>query len=203
MNQSTDRIKVVLEVGKVRTFAISPDWPGWCRSARNEEQALQALIDYGSRYAHVLQQTSLACQSPSSVSELHVVERLSGNTTTDFGAPDSILSTDALRIEMEEMQRMQTILEACWTAFNDVRTRAAGKELRTGPRGGGRALQKIIEHVIDVEVVYLAKLGGNINTNSTDDLDQKSASLHQAILTTLESAIHGEIPERGPRGGLR
>jgi hypothetical protein len=34
---------VYLEVGEKKTFACSVDWPGWCRSGRDEDAALQAL----------------------------------------------------------------------------------------------------------------------------------------------------------------
>lgn len=31
---------VYLEAGTKRVFACAADWPGWCRSGRDEEQAL-------------------------------------------------------------------------------------------------------------------------------------------------------------------
>jgi hypothetical protein len=43
------RFDVYLEVGAKRVFACSVDWPGWCRSGRDEATALQVLLDYGSR----------------------------------------------------------------------------------------------------------------------------------------------------------
>ncbi len=35
---------VYLEVGPRRIFAGAIDWPGWCRSGRDEETALEALV---------------------------------------------------------------------------------------------------------------------------------------------------------------
>ena len=32
-----------LEVGKKRVFACALDWPGWCRSGRDERLAIEAL----------------------------------------------------------------------------------------------------------------------------------------------------------------
>ena len=51
-----NHIDVYLEIGPKRTFAGAIDWPGWCRSGRQdaEQSALQALLDYGPRYAAVL-----------------------------------------------------------------------------------------------------------------------------------------------------
>ena len=42
---------VYLEVGTKRVFACAVDWPGWCRSGRGEENALEALATAASRYA--------------------------------------------------------------------------------------------------------------------------------------------------------
>jgi hypothetical protein len=32
---------VYLEVGKTKTFACSVEWPGWCRSGKGEDAALE------------------------------------------------------------------------------------------------------------------------------------------------------------------
>jgi hypothetical protein len=93
------------------------DWPGWCRSGRDESSALQTLVDFGSRYARVLSGTHLKFQPPSAISDLFIVERLPGNTTTDFGAPALALPSDTLPVESNELQRMLKILEAGWRAF--------------------------------------------------------------------------------------
>ena len=197
------QVDVYLEVGQVRTFAVAVDWPGWCRSGRDEASALQALIDYGPRYALVLSDTQLKFRAPSATSALLIVERLPGSATTDFGAPALSLSTDTRPIDTAELQRMQTVLEAGWKTFDHTVQSAEGKVLRKGPRGGGRDLLKIVEHVRGAEIAYLSALGGKIKPASEGEPDQTMAALRQAILTTLTLAARGEVPERGPRGGMR
>ena len=44
-------VAAYLEVGSRRVFAGAIEWPGWCRSGRDEETALRALVAYGPRYA--------------------------------------------------------------------------------------------------------------------------------------------------------
>ena len=44
-------LRVYLERGDKRTFAGALDWPGWSRSGRDDEQALEALLAYAPRYA--------------------------------------------------------------------------------------------------------------------------------------------------------
>src|SRR5512145_1085578 len=96
-------IDVYLEIGKKRTFAGALDWPGWCRSGRDEEAALQALLEYGPRYARLLRPSKLGLQPPTAVSSFVVVERLKGNATTDFGAPALAPSRDADPISSKEL----------------------------------------------------------------------------------------------------
>jgi len=44
-------VPVDLEVGNTRVFACALDWPGWCRRAKTDEEALEALASYAPRYA--------------------------------------------------------------------------------------------------------------------------------------------------------
>jgi hypothetical protein len=134
---------------------------------------------------------------------LVVVEHLKGNATTDFGAPNLAWSDDKRPISQPEMKRFQKILQACWTGLDEAVQAATGKSLRKGPRGGGRDLTKIVEHVYDVDVAYLKSLGGKLKPRVKADLSQNLAQVRQEILTTLLAAERGEIPEHGPRGGIR
>src|ERR671924_2001696 len=154
-----NEIKVYLEIGKKRTFAGAIDWPGWCRIGRDEESALQALVDYGPRYARVLRRARLGFRAPADASVFAVVERLEGNTTTDFGAPDVAPSRDTRPVDDVELRRFQTLLKACWRAFDAAVRAASGKELRKGPRGGGRDLDAIVLHVIEADGAYLSQIG--------------------------------------------
>ena len=192
-----DRINVYLEVGERRTFAAALDWPGWCRVGRDEAAALRALLDYGPRYARILRRTRLGFQAPRDLSALVIVERLKGNATTDFGAPDLPPAGDEQPLDDSELRRLQTLLKACWRAFDATVEKAEGEVLRAGPRGGGRALDKIVQHVSGAEVSYLSALGGKVAQS------EPPAGVRQAILKTLEASAHGEIAAYGPRGGKR
>ncbi len=203
MARSSDRIDVYLEIGKKRVFAGATDWPGWCRSGRDEAAALQALLDYGPRYARVLRGARLGFRAPADVSELAVVERLAGNATTDFGAPDIAPSVDAKPVDEAELRRFQTLLNACWRAFAASAKAARGKALSKGPRGGGRDLAGITGHVLGAEAGYLASLGGKLKLEEDADLSESLAQARQAVLATLALSARGQVPARGPRGGAR
>ncbi|GAB4458324.1 MAG: hypothetical protein Kow00120_26890 [Anaerolineae bacterium] len=203
MAQNATPIEVYLEIGKARTFAVALDWPGWCRSERDEASALQALYDYGPRYARALQPTQLGFRPPSEPSALVVVERLTGDATTDFGAPSLILSRDTAPVDSTELQRWRAVLQACWQAFDAAVQAATGQNLKKGPRGGGRELAKIVQHVRDVDAAYLRSLGGKVKLSDADEPGEAFARVREAILTTLDAAARGEVPARGPRGGAR
>jgi hypothetical protein len=66
-------IPVYLEAGAKKVFACSIDFPGWCRSGKDEEAALEALADYAPRYAEV---AKLAKAAFPAKAEVEVTERV-------------------------------------------------------------------------------------------------------------------------------
>ena len=186
-------ITVYLEIGARRTFAGAVEWPGWARAGTSEAEALGALLEYGRRYAAVLEGTRLGFVAPKQLSNLTVVERLKGTATTDFGAPGVAPSADHERsVSADELARFEKILRAGWRAFDAAAEAARGKRLATGPRGGGRALAAIVDHVVEAEAGYLGAVGWKAPKDSRD-----------AVLAALHASARGEIPEKGPRGGQR
>src|SRR6187431_444975 len=108
------KIPTYLEIGAKRAFAGAVEWPGWCRSGRDEAAALEALQNSARRCAKVLRGTRLGFETPKDASALRVVERLHGDATTDFGAPSIAPKADARRIDDAELSRLSSILKACW-----------------------------------------------------------------------------------------
>ena len=64
------RIPVYLEVTRKRTFAGAVAWPGWCRSGKTPEDALEALVAYADRYAAVISRSRLGFERPGGVDDL-------------------------------------------------------------------------------------------------------------------------------------
>ncbi|MFZ0544815.1 MAG: hypothetical protein WAM60_05230 [Candidatus Promineifilaceae bacterium] len=203
MAQAENSIKVYLEIGKKRIIAGALDWPGWCRIGRNEEDTLAALVNYGPRYGHVLVQSGVVFDSPADVSELVVVERLEGNSTTDFGAPAIAPTADEQPVSGKEYERFKAILIACWQAFDEAAAAAEGKTLRKGPRGGGRDLEGITNHVLEANRSYLSALGWKYKRDKSVPLQEDLVLCREAMLNGLAAAVRGEIPRQGPRGGSR
>jgi hypothetical protein len=110
-------------------------------------------------------------------------------------------SGDARLIDDAELKRFQTLLEAYWRAFDAAAKAAQGKELRKGPRGGGRDLEDIIRHVLGADAAYLARLTWKLEKREAEDLSKEVGQTRQAILDALAWAAKGKLPERGPRGG--
>jgi hypothetical protein len=197
-----NQIDVYLEIGKKKTFAAALDWPGWCRSGRDENSALQALFEYGPRYERVVHTAYLGFQEPADISAFKVIRRLEGDATTDFGAPSKSPRSDAEPVDDAELLRFQMLLQACWQAFDMAARSALGKELRKGPRGGGRDLDKMTQHVLGSDTGYLSQLGWKLKIEEGADLKTALNQTRQAILQALASAAHGELPARGPKGGI-
>ena len=193
---------VYLEIGKKRTFAGVLDWPGWCRSGRDEASALQALIDYAPRYASAISSTKLGFQAPANISAFKVVEHLKGDTTTDFGSPGIPPAYDASPLDDEELGRLQGLLKACWRTFDAAAKAASGKTLRLGARGGGRDLEKIVQHIQGAEHAYVTRLGWKHRLGTVEDWNQQPNKARQETLEALAASAHGALPARGPRGGV-
>jgi hypothetical protein len=183
-------IDVWIEKGKTRVFALAVEWPGWARSAKSEADAIDALIEYGPRYkAAVKKRIAL----PKSASDINVVERAKGDSSTDYGVPGSPKS-DTAAVSTSELKRLVAIVEASWAAFDGAVKKAKGTTLAKGPRGGGRTLAKIVDHHDDDGLrAYTNKLGG----------DAKAPDIRRAFLDALEARNRGDLPDKGPRGGAR
>jgi hypothetical protein len=194
---------VYLEAGKKRVFAGALEWPGWCRSGKDEPAALETLLAYGPRYAAVVRASRLRFSPPRDIGAFSVVERLKGDATTDFGAPSISPSLDGRPVDSRQLLRFRRQLESCWMAFDAAVRAARGKELRKGPRGGGRDLDKIVRHVLDADGGYLARLGGKHHVDADVDPRRELRRIRSVIVDTLSSAVRGEVPPEGPRGGTR
>jgi hypothetical protein len=193
-------VETYLEVGAKRVFAGALDWPGWCRSARHEEDALEALLAYGPRYAGVLKGSGVRFTPPAQTSTLEVVERLKGDATTDFGAPSIAPKADARSVDRRWLARQEKILRACWKAFDRAAKSVRGP-LAKGPRGGGREVDVIVAHVVGAEASYARMIGAK--TPAFEDADAGATREERAIvLGGLERAVTSGIPA-GPRGGKR
>lgn len=203
MNKGLPKVKVAIESVKRRTFAIAYEWPGWARSGRDEASAIQTLLDYGPRYAAVFQSTSFSFVPPDNAKSFEVIERLEGNSTTNFGAPAILLRNDDDPVNDDELARFQTMLTESWRTFDHALAVSEGIELRKGPRGGGRDQQKMLAHVIMADENYLAKLGWKYAKVDGVTPVASLPLLREAIIEGLKASVHGEIPRKGPRGGLR
>ncbi|MGH9067733.1 MAG: hypothetical protein ACRD0J_09630 [Acidimicrobiales bacterium] len=153
-------IPVGTEQGGRRVFACALDWPGWCRSGRTEEQALETLAGYGARYAPVAADAGLSLPGGYLLGsgDFDVVERAPGNATTDFGAPAVTFDADRQPVGAVEAARLARLVMACWAALERVAGQAPA-ELRKGPRGGGRDRDQVVDHVAAAEVAYARKVG--------------------------------------------
>jgi hypothetical protein len=183
---------VYLEVGAKKVFACSVDWPGWCRSAKTEDEALETLAAYVPRYAVVAKQAKFTF--PKSVAaNFDVVERVKGNATTDFGAPGVVpkLAKDALT--KAQAERRAALVEASWKVLATV-VKGAPASLRKGPRGGGRDRDKIVAHVADGEFSYARKFG----IRHKQSYDPKAvAAMRADLLAALRAARGDGTPHEG------
>lgn len=190
----TARIRVYLESGEKKVFASALDWPGWSRSARDEAGALEALVAYGERYGEIVAGVA-DFHVPADVSGLDVVERLKGGGATDFGIPSLPASSDEEELAVGEAARLEALLLACWKGFDRIAREAEGVELRKGPRGGGRELPKIVEHVVGSEEGYTRQLGAGPTAVGNQPAGERWPALRKEIVAAFRARANGEEPD--------
>jgi hypothetical protein len=186
---------VYLEVGAKRIFAGAMAWPGWCRSGRDEAAALAALAAYGSRYEAVVAGTDLAFTSPSGPEAFVIEGRVTGDASTDFGVPGALAPGDQEPVVGPELERLATLLRACWAAVDRAAAEVTAAGLATGPRGGGRSVEGIRAHVADAEGGYLSAIGWTAPSDP--------AARRPTLLEAMAAVGPLGVPPPGPRGGRR
>jgi hypothetical protein len=191
-----------LEIGSKRVFAGALDWPGWCRSGRDERAALETLVAYGPRYRAAIGAPARGFRAPTDASSLEVVERVKGDATTDFGAPGAAPAADDRPLEGTELNRHVRLLRASWAAFDAAAEAGSGKPLRKGPRGGGRELDAIVSHVVDAEHAYLSKLGGAYRTPQGAGAGAERDGIRETVVASLRARARGEPPPKAGRSKL-
>jgi hypothetical protein len=196
----TATIRVYLEKGNRRVFACALDWPGWCRSGKDAQAALNTLSAYSGRYAVVAREAGL--ELPAATPEdLEVVSEVGGSAGTDFGVPYEITPHDGGELPRQERERVRAILSACWRVFDAVAA-GAPAELRKGPRGGGRDRDAIVEHVLDAEAAYARMLGMRLRPPPRSDASG-IAEHRRALLDALEDSPAAPPPSPPAKGEAR
>jgi len=160
-----DTLRVALEIGPKgkRVVAVAPDWPGLERGAKTEEGAIDRVKAYCARYAPVATLAGMdaefaAIATDATNAAIEVVERYQGTGSTDFwGISFAFSDADRQAMSCETLERDLTLLRACWSFFDAVRSRVSA-EMRKGPRGGGRDRDHIVRHTLNVEQDWATKL---------------------------------------------
>ena len=175
-------------------FACADEWPGWCRSGKDEASALAALTAYAPRYAAVAKRAQIPF--PTGPVEVRVTERVLGGATTDFGAIEKATKQDSKPVSKAEAERLASLVSAAWQVFDRV-VAGAPAGLRKGPRGGGRDRDKIVDHVLDAEAAYVRKIGLRLSRPDRNDRAAISA-FRRSILEALRNpSSGGPLAEKG------
>ena len=176
------RIRVVIEEAPKRVFVSALDWPGWSRSGKTEEQAVEVFLAAAPRYAKAVARAGMTPATDGN--ELEVVERVPGGSGTEFGVPSTIGEADRAPVDAAEAARLASLVDAAWAEFDAVAA-AAPEELRKGPRGGGRDRSKIVEHVNGADHAYAGEIG------LPRDRPKEATALRAAMLDVLRAPSDG------------
>lgn len=187
-------IRVYLEVTDKKSLAVALDWPGWCRSARDKQAALETLAAYARRYAAVAQRSEISFPVEPS---FEVVDTLTGDATTAFGAPSQLGPGDRDEPTPTRRETYLKLLQACWAELDGM-VASSPASLRKGPRGGGRDRDKMLAHVVEAEAGYARYVGLKTQAPS---MDKSAIQAHRKAL--LEGLQLTGSSTTGPDGKKR
>jgi hypothetical protein len=148
-------VRVLIEETKPKSIASALDWPGWARSGKTPEAAVEELLDYGDRYARIASRVGVAISGSNSA---EVIATVAGSSGTTFGAPVAMCDVDFEPLVKAERSRWVALTRAAWEELDDAANEAPA-ELPKGPRGGGRDRDDIVRHVVEAERSYGPKFG--------------------------------------------
>lgn len=186
----TNPIKVMLEIGPKgkKVVAVAPEWPGLARGAKTGEAATQRLLAYVPRYAIVAKRAGMD-SALADIGTVDIVEQYQGTGSTDFwGISFAYSSIDREAMSRETLERHLTLLQVCWSFFDDVRSRVSA-EMQKGPRGGGRDRDTIVRHTVAVELDWAKGIGvlTPYETMLTDEGVQAHRDAYCNAIRTLHS----------------
>ena len=184
-------IRVMLEMGPngKKVVAVAPDWPGLARGAKTGEAAIERLLSYLPRYAPVAKLAGMDAEFPATAAA-EIAERYPGVGSTDFwGISFAFSDNDRQAMTRDELERELTLMWACWTFLDDVRSRVSAV-MQKGPRGGGRDRDQIVRHVVASERDWAKKLG--VLTPEGARLTDEGLKSHREAYGHAIRAFHAE-----------
>ena len=193
----TERIAIAIEAAPRKVFASALDWPGWARSGKTDEAAIESLLANAPRFEPVARLAGF--ELPLSI-EADIVERQDGGSGTEFGVPSRVHDADGRPVDSAVADRLVRLVEAAWTTFDRVAA-GAPAELRKGPRGGGRDRDKMVGHVIESDWYYAREIG--LKIRQPDPTDRAAVEAIRAqVLDVLRQTSDGS-PLAGRRWPAR
>jgi hypothetical protein len=186
-----NRLRVMVETGLKgkKAAAVAPDWPGLERGAKTGEAAIERLQSYLPRYLVVAKLAGMEKEFAASTT-VDVVEQYTGTGSTDFwGISFAFSSFDKQAVSSVELERELTLMQACWTFFDGVRSRVSA-EIQKGPRGGGRDRDQIVRHTMVAEQDWASGLG--LPAPEDRILTDEELKAHRTAYCKAIRAFHAE-----------
>jgi hypothetical protein len=191
------RIRVALETTPKKTFATAIDWPGWSRSGKTAELALEALAGSAERYRPV---ATLGGEALPASLDLDVVETADGGAGTEFGVPSRITEADRRKVSAADADRLARLVAAAWQTLDAVAKRSP-ESLRKGPRGGGRDRTKLLGHCLEADNAYAREMG--LKLPLPDVGDRAAIEAHRAAMLEVLRAPAAASPLADRRWTVR
>ena len=168
------------------------DWPGWARSGKTEELALEALARRGAALRGRRARPAMRFEPPTT-STIEVVEA----DRRRRAAPSSASRRSSRRTDRRPVDGRRgrsgspALVEAAWDRLRPRSPPRRPAELRKGPRGGGRDRDKIVAHVIECGRRLRARDRASRGAARPAGRPAAIAAMRAAMLEVLRRAVDG------------
>ena len=176
---------------KRRSLAQVQGWLGWLRTGKDEVSALQELLSTGTRYALVANRAGVPFTVPPAITDFTIVDRVAGNSVTDFGAPGVLTMWDTDPWQVEEIDQCTRLLQACWTTWDETYQAIPSGLQQTKP-ARGRSPFEMRLHMIETDLMHLSAFGPAAKKADPKRLDEQETGTRQQIILGLQAIVPGQ-----------
>ena len=176
---------------KRRSLAQAQGWLGWLRTGKDDASALQDLFSTSTRYALVANRAGVPFSAPHALSDFTIVDRVAGNSVTDFGAPGVLTMWDTDPWQVEEIDQCTRLLQACWAIWDETYQAIPSVLQQTIP-ARGRSPFEMRLHMIETDLMHLSAFGPAAKKADPKRLDEQESEARQQIILGLQAIVPGQ-----------
>ncbi len=112
-----------------------------------------------------------------------------------IGAPSVLLTADQESLEEETIERLASLLTACWVMFDDIFSRIPPEARQVKPRRG-RSPDAMRRHLLEADLMHLSAFGPAFKQPEPVRLVEQEAAVREQIIRPQEKDSYPVYKQR-------